>query len=279
MDDSQIIKSQSRIVSFMDRLRQDPPNCILLEGGSPREQMVLASYWAMSLNCRSHAVPCLQCRPCIQIRGEACRDLFFLGPDNKVKEIRGMRTLYAQRPHYSWRVIIISEVQSLRAESANALLKTLEEPRPGNSFVMLAPQRESIFPTLASRSFILTLNRSMDIPVDEQMEAAFGDLAHFARTGKGWLDRTSGKNKLDMLMARQIITRCRHELILSMIKKDSSNLFHSISPAAWYQIQAVIKKAEHCLGLNNIRVDLVLEWMGFTIWKKINQRNHNVYRT
>ena len=257
----------------MDRLKPDPPHCLLLEGGSSSERTSLALYWAMSLNCRRSPGPCLECRPCIQIMDQAFRDLYFLAPGDKVKigEIRELRSVYAQKPHFSWRVLIIPDAQALRAEPANALLKSLEEPGAGNSFVLLAPQRESLFSTLVSRSFILTLSRQADILFDEELETVFCELAHFARTGKGWLDRTSGRDKPDMALARQVISRCRHELISSVLDKDGNNLFHRFSPAAGYQVQGILKKAEYCLSLNNIRVDMVMEWLAVSLWKKINQ--------
>ncbi len=274
MRDNLIIKTQSRIVSFMDRLKADPPGCLLLEGGTPEQRKILSLYWAMILNCRAECGPCLECRPCIQMKDEECRDLFQLGPGNKVEEIRSLRTIYPQKPHYSWRIIIISDAQDLRAESANALLKSLEEPRPGNSFVLLAPQRESLFSTLVSRSFVLTLSRGTDISYDEETETAFTELAHFACTGKGWLDRTSGRNKPDMIMAGKIISRCRYEIISSGLRKDRANLFDRVPPAAGYQVQAILKKAEHCLTTNNIRVDLVMEWLAVSLWKTIHQFRH-----
>ena len=263
----------------MDKLKVSPPNCLLLEGGSPGERKALSLYWAMSLNCRSARGPCHECGPCVQIRDEEFRDLHLLGPGDKVKigQIRELRTIYSQKPHFSWRIVVIADAQALRAEPANALLKSLEEPGPGNSFVLLSPQRESLFSTLVSRSCILTLSRQSDISFDEELETVFSELAQFARTGTGWLDRTSGKNKPDADQARQIVSRCKQELILSMLQKNSSNLFHRLSPAAAYQVQSILKQAEHCLGLNNIRVDMVMEWLAVGLWKNMNQRDAYVY--
>ncbi|MFP4455758.1 MAG: DNA polymerase III subunit delta' [Desulfonatronovibrio sp.] len=279
MWDSRAVDSQSRIASFMHGLRAAPPNCILLEGGASRDRRALALYWAMLLNCRGRNAPCLECRPCIQIKDEVFRDLYFLGPGNKVEEIRALRTIYPQKPGFSWRIVIIDESQALRAASVNALLKSLEEPLPGNSFVLLSPQRESLFPTLVSRSFVLTLSRDLSLDFDEDMKNIFADLARFVRTGKGWLDRTSGRDKPDLIQARQLISRCRQELISSVLDNTGDNLFAGVSPQTRYQIQKIFKQAEAALMLDNMRVDLVLEWLGVNLWKKINQREQDVYGT
>jgi DNA polymerase-3 subunit delta' len=281
MWDNLVLKSQSRVASFMDKLRCAPPNCLLLEGGTFDQRKSLALYWAMSLNCGSGREPCHECGPCIQIRDEVFRDLYLLGPGNKVSvdEVRNLRTIYSQKPHFSWRVVVISDAQGLRAPPANALLKSLEEPGHHNSFVLLAPQRESLFPTLVSRSFILTLSRWADISFDEELEIIFSELVHFVSTGKGWLDRTSGKNKPDAVLAGQIVSRCKQDLTRSILDKEKKHLFHGLSPAALYQVRSILKKAEYCLSLNYIRVDMVMEWLAVSLWKKMNQREKDVYRT
>ncbi len=279
MWNNQILDSQSRIASFMRGLSAAPPNCILVEGGAAPDRRALALYWAMLLNCRGRSTPCLECRPCIQIKDEVFRDLYFLGPGNKVEEIRALRTIYPQKPHFSWRIVIIDESQALRAPSVNALLKSLEEPLPGNSFVLLSPQRESLFSTLVSRSFVLTLSRDLSLDFDDDLKNIFTDLAGFARTGKGWLDRTSGRDKPDLVQARQLISRCRQELINCVLGHTVDNLFAGVSAQSRYQVQQIFKQAEAALMLDNMRVDLVLEWLGVSLWKKINQREKDVYRT
>lgn len=278
MWDSQVIKLQSRVVSIMDKLKFNPPNCLLLEGGTSMDRKLLSLYWGMCLNCRRSEGPCFECGPCVQIKDEVFRDLYFLGSGDKIKinQIRELRTIYPQKPHFSWRLIVIADAQALRGEPANALLKSIEEPAPGNSFVLLAPQRESVFSTLVSRSFIITLNRQGDVYFDEHTEEVFKEMADFVRTGRGWLSRTSGQNRLDISQARQIVARCRHELIISMLTKNCHNLFHTLSPPAGYQVQSIFNKAENCLSLNNIRVDMVMEWLAVSLWKNINQREKDV---
>ncbi len=271
MPDNSFLKSQGRIAALLGRLAADPPSCLLLEGGTEQERHDLSLYWAMILNCRAGNGPCFECRPCVQVRDEVFRDLYLLGPGQKINidQVRALRTIYTQKPHFTWRVVVISEAHGLRGPTANALLKSLEEPSPGNSFVLLAPQRESLLPTLVSRSFILILNRKTRITYDEKVEAGFAELAEFSRTGRGWLDRTSGKDSFDLDQARCIVSRCKHELMGSMLRREPGSLFSGLSPQAGYQVLRVLKKAEFCLGLNYIRVDMVLEWLAMSLWKRL----------
>jgi DNA polymerase III subunit delta' len=166
--------------------------------------------------------------------------------------------------------VVIPDAQGLRAPSASALLKSLEEPGLHNSFVLLAPQREGLLPTLVSRSFILTLSRQAGIPFDEELETVFSELANFITTGKGWLDRTSGREKPDAVTALELISRCRAELVRAMLDKEHKSLFNGLSPEILYQVQGILKKAEYCLSLNYIRVDMVMEWLAVSLWKKLS---------
>ena len=49
------------------------------------------------------------------------------------------------------KVYIIDRAERLRPESANALLKTLEEPPEGVTFILLGTSTETILPTIVSR--------------------------------------------------------------------------------------------------------------------------------
>ena len=50
------------------------------------------------------------------------------------------------------RGVILEEANLLTADAANAFLKTIEEPPPGNYLVLTAPTRESVLETIASRT-------------------------------------------------------------------------------------------------------------------------------
>lgn len=56
----------------------------------------------------------------------------------------------------SWKTILIDSLNTMNANASNALLKTLEEPRPRTAFFLLAHQGTPIVPTLRSRCLHLT---------------------------------------------------------------------------------------------------------------------------
>jgi DNA polymerase III delta prime subunit len=67
------------------------------------------------------------------------------GADIKVDQIRD---LTSGSPSLSW---IIPQAELLNKQASNALLKTLEEPRGNQFFILIAPSTRSILPTLVSR--------------------------------------------------------------------------------------------------------------------------------
>lgn len=57
----------------------------------------------------------------------------------------------------SWKVAFIAEADHLSIGAANALLKTLEEPKGKTLIILRAPATESVLPTVASRCQVLRL--------------------------------------------------------------------------------------------------------------------------
>ena len=56
------------------------------------------------------------------------------------------------------RVVVIRRAEAMSPEAQNALLKVLEEPPPGNVFILCSPSPQSILPTIVSRSRILPVH-------------------------------------------------------------------------------------------------------------------------
>lgn len=72
-------------------------------------------------------------------------------PDGvSVNEIRAVNH-WAHTSGHSARTVIIESAERLNASAANALLKTLEEPPEGLTFILLTRRRGAILPTILSR--------------------------------------------------------------------------------------------------------------------------------
>ncbi|MEW6386425.1 MAG: DNA polymerase III subunit delta' [Thermodesulfobacteriota bacterium] len=73
-------------------------------------------------------------------------------PQIKIEQIRELRRLTAYPPvGEGWRVVLIKPAETLNDASANALLKTLEEPPPRHLLILTAGVEDDLFPTVVSR--------------------------------------------------------------------------------------------------------------------------------
>lgn len=70
----------------------------------------------------------------------------------KVEQIRSTEPWYHRTTHrHGWRIVLLYPAQSLTTESANALLKSLEEPPPNTLFLLIADTPDRLLPTILSR--------------------------------------------------------------------------------------------------------------------------------
>jgi len=69
-----------------------------------------------------------------------------------IEQIRDVTGDMAYAPHEGrWRTVIVREADRMTPEAANALLKTLEEPPPGNLVVLTTARAAHLLPTIRSR--------------------------------------------------------------------------------------------------------------------------------
>jgi hypothetical protein len=76
-----------------------------------------------------------------------------------IEQIRNLQSELSQVCDF-YRIIIIKDAtkEGLNASSSAALLKTIEEARPKTLFILMAPNRETVLPTISSRAQTLYLN-------------------------------------------------------------------------------------------------------------------------
>lgn len=70
----------------------------------------------------------------------------------KVEQIRSIEPWYHRTTHrQGWRVVLLYPAQNLMLESANALLKSLEEPPSNTLFLLITDTPDRLLPTILSR--------------------------------------------------------------------------------------------------------------------------------
>ena len=126
----------------------------------------LAIRLAQALNCPhplAPGEPCLTCRTCTQIEAMRHPDLFIVQADQfggviKVDQIRELQHSLALAPYTApFRIAILLRLEEANLNTANALLKTLEEPAEKAILLATAESVERTLPTIASRCEILRL--------------------------------------------------------------------------------------------------------------------------
>jgi DNA polymerase-3 subunit delta' len=75
-------------------------------------------------------------------------------------------------------LVVFDPAEALTEQALNALLKTLEEPRPGVHFVMLATALDALLPTILSRCMAIRLGRLGDRDVRAILARSFEASEH-----------------------------------------------------------------------------------------------------
>lgn len=153
------IKGQQRVSRFLGRLvsKGSVPHAFLFTGMPGTGRFEAAIELAKALECTEPRDfdSCGNCGACSKIDKGIHPDLIEVRSDGafiKIEQIRALRERFRFRPFEGkWRVVIIHEAQRLKEEAANAILKILEEPRPGNLFILIAPEAQMLLPTIVSR--------------------------------------------------------------------------------------------------------------------------------
>lgn len=140
---------------------------------------------AQALNCEKESVPCGECRQCTRIESgihadvQLVRRLLDNNSNQKrdigIGQIKELQQAAALQPFEGrHRVFIIEEAEHLNEESANCLLKTLEEPPSNVTIVLLTTNEADLLPTVASRCHRIEFRPA---PVVEVESALTGQLS------------------------------------------------------------------------------------------------------
>ena len=135
-----------------------PANGYLIVGAVRGHGMDLALRVTQTLFCTGEAKPCGACEPCYRVTQRIEPDVHWIFPEKKSRVISAeqMREqLLASIAQTSftggWKVGILVGADCLNDASANAFLKTLEEPPERTLFLLLTDTPQKLLPTIVSR--------------------------------------------------------------------------------------------------------------------------------
>jgi DNA polymerase-3 subunit delta' len=132
----------------------------LFEGPPGTGKRAMAEWFARLLLCKGAPAgalePCGVCHDCRLLGAASHPDLHRVELDGAWIKVDGVRELLRALAlvanEHGRRVALISNAERLRAEAANALLKTLEEPPPRTTLLLVTAAAEALPRTLRSRT-------------------------------------------------------------------------------------------------------------------------------
>ena len=214
-------------------------HAILITGIPGVGKKTLARALARSLLCENPASgdACGECPACRKLERSVHPDVYELLPEGKFIKIEQVREIKKKLLFHpvlgEHRVFLIFEAQHMNRDAANALLKSLEEPPPGNYLILTSPDDRALLPTIVSRCQRIDLSPLPD------------------RTVKDFLVKTEDVQESD---AARIAGLCGGSLgkaleAIDAEKKGENSFFHRRNEA--------IQQLQH-LKNNDIRSNLLL---------------------
>jgi len=158
MSFSQIL-GQERAKSFLAQVmaREKIPHAYLFTGIPGIGKTTTAMALTMALNCQEpvNGDACGHCVSCRQMKSGNFPDFLSIRPEGKnikIDQIRDLNRKLGFAPVSGrYRVIVLDKAETMTTEAANSLLKTLEEPPPGNILVLKVTEPLDLLPTIVSR--------------------------------------------------------------------------------------------------------------------------------
>lgn len=155
------IQAQEQLVSLLADGRF--PHALIIHGPRGVGKRKLADMLAYRLVCGGEGLKADESAPAFaQLQAGSCPDFHVVEPEKGKKSIgiAQAREVLAVlgRSADTQRVVLVDALDNLTEEAANTLLKTLEEPRPGITFLLVCHQLSAVLPTIRSRARLLRLH-------------------------------------------------------------------------------------------------------------------------
>lgn len=139
-------------------------------------------------------------------------------PISVAREIR--RRLATQSVPGITRVVMFYQMERMKAQSADALLKLIEEPPPHTVLVLTAVRPEALLPTIQSRARRIRLGRLPEDQVVKYLMDRFEASEDDARMAAGVADRSLGR--AIRLIAAEDSRRATGKLLFRALVEDTS---------------------------------------------------------
>ena len=239
---------QSEVWQQLQAMRERLPHAILFHGQSGIGKAVFAEAFAQSLLCEARLPSGHACGACLscgwfaqyghpdyrRVRPEVLDDDASAGEsdnesragtstsskasktpskDIRIEQVRALADFMNISTHRQGRrVVLLYPAEALNSASANALLKTLEEPPPATVFLLVSNNIERLLPTMLSRC------RQIALPMPGTDEALAWLSAQGIGSADAWLAEQGGAPLTALTMAQMGSRDSQDELLAVLMR-------------------------------------------------------------
>ena len=186
----QQIKGQQRPIQILKNALSINriPFAYLFVGPEGVGKRLVAKIFSQALNClNKEDDACDKCISCLKIDSGQHPDVHFISPiesdEIKIEQIRELKKEINLKPHSAKKkVFIIDDAHNLNSESANAILKILEEPPEDSLIILITHKPKLMFKTIISRCRILKFYPLKRSELENILKNDYGlekNLSHF----------------------------------------------------------------------------------------------------
>jgi DNA polymerase III subunit delta' len=248
----------------LQELRNRPVHGLLFKGSKGIGKLELAAIFAQSMLCQQpdeSGFACRNCSSCHWFEQGSHPDYRLLQPEAlsvdgeesdefksatgkkpskqiSVDQIRGLSDFLGLSSHQGGRrVIVIHPAESMNANAANALLKSLEEPAPELLFILVTHKPQQLLPTILSRCLAFALS------------------APDVDSATSWLKEQGIKNPADALAASGFAPLQAIQLDTQLGSEERDELLRAVRKPATLDVFALAD------ALQKTEQVLVVQWL------------------
>ncbi|MDH3359418.1 MAG: DNA polymerase III subunit delta' [Desulfobulbaceae bacterium] len=240
-----ITDGQPKAISLLDRsLRSNKiAHAYLFRGPHGVGKRETAIAFAAQLNCneQENGRACGRCPSCRKFFSDNHPDLIHIEPEGaaiKISQIRELKKTLTFPPfEASYRVVVLTEIHTMRREAANSMLKTLEEPPEDTILILTGDETGGILPTILSRCQVIPFFALPFAQVAKTLQAETEispeEAASLAAAAEGSIGRARILHKSGLLNLRK-------EIVATLLK---------YSPTAPEAVEPILDLAEKSAAL------------------------------
>lgn len=226
-----------------------------------------AAALAASLLCHSPkaALACGQCPSCRWLVGDVHPDFKKLTPDAgdgetvklptiKIDAVReALEFMQLSAAGEQGRVLLVDPATALPRESANALLKALEEPPPNTRWLLVAAQPERLLPTIRSRA----LKLAATAPTHDEATAWLRAQGVSPTASDAWLRQSRGEPLTALAASLSESGSAREEFVRDLSRPGQ---LPTLKWGSWVEAGPKAERRERFASLLRTLLDWTADW-------------------